>query len=202
MFKYGFLFGSNPSRSRILSKIDPSHHVQFEFGYESANSEIEHLEYSEFQSGYSSLLEIESKPFKLLDKSPTSIVSSSRIGRSVAFRNHVLKAYENQCCLCSDSLVNLAGAFETEAAHIVPKRNSGSDDVRNGLALCRKHHWAFDQGLFGLNDDYTVLVSPRISGISENASLGRFLGQSIHVPSSGSPHPSALTWHRNNILCS
>ena len=44
----------------------------------------------------------------------------------------------------------------------MPKNKNGTDDPRNGLTLCRAHHWAFDAGLFTLTSDYTVVVSPLV----------------------------------------
>ena len=51
---------------------------------------------------------------------------------------------------------------EAQAVHIVPKNQNGTDDPRNGLTLCRAHHWAFDTGLFTLAHDYTVVLSPLV----------------------------------------
>ena len=98
--------------------------------------------------------------------------------------------------------MDLSGAYETEAAHIIPKRAAGADDVRNGLGLCRKHHWAFDRGMFGIEDDYRVIVPDGILSIPENASLGDHNGAIIQRPGNHglAPHISALTWHREHIL--
>jgi hypothetical protein len=41
-----------------------------------------------------------------------------------------------------------------QAAHIVPKNKNGTDDPRNGLTLCRAHHWAFDAGLFTPSNEF------------------------------------------------
>ena len=68
--------------------------------------------------------------------------------RSRSFRLAVIEAYDYKCAVCGlkiyspDSLI-----WEVEAAHIVPKREKGKDDLWNGLALCHLHHWAFDVGL-------------------------------------------------------
>jgi putative restriction endonuclease len=35
------------------------------------------------------------------------------------------------------------------------------DELDNGLALCSLHHKLFDRGVFGLDDDLTVVVSLR-----------------------------------------
>jgi len=28
----------------------------------------------------------------------------------------------------------------------------------NGLALCKNHHWAFDRGWFGVDDDCRIVI--------------------------------------------
>ena len=76
-----------------------------------------------------------------------------------------------------------------EAAHIVPKEAGGSDDPRNGLALCVLHHRMFDAGMF------TVLPSTGriIPGRDLQLSDLRLLHEDInHI--SRKPHDEALEW--------
>ena len=201
MFKNGLILGTHPSRKMIISKMDPTHHVHFEFGYATASIEGETLNFAAFEDNFSAIKTKLEEAFSLFDKKPHKMVASVRIGRAAAFRHHVLKAYGNQCCLCSDSLMDLFGTHETEAAHIVPKRLHGSDDVRNGLALCRKHHWAYDRGLFGIEKNYSVVIPDKVSAIPENASLARYQGAPVRVPQANmAADHSALQWHRENIL--
>ena len=46
-----------------------------------------------------------------------------------------------------------------DAAHIHSFSDSGNNDPRNGLALCKNAHWLFDRGLWTLSDDYKVVVA-------------------------------------------
>lgn len=84
--------------------------------------------------------------------------------RARGFRQAVIEAYDYKCAFCGmkinspDSLL-----WEVEAAHIVPHSSMGKDDIWNGLALCRLHHWAFDVGWFTLQDDFKILVSLRVN---------------------------------------
>lgn len=68
------------------------------------------------------------------------------------------QAYDHTCAVCGASRFSPEGNPEIEAAHIYPKRQDGSDDVRNGVALCKLHHWAFDTGWLSLSDEHEVLV--------------------------------------------
>src|SRR5438552_5528633 len=79
--------------------------------------------------------------------------------RERGFRQAVIEAYSFKCSVCQmkiyspDSLL-----WEVEAAHIVPHRLKGKDDIWNGISFCRLHHWAFDVGWFALLDDYKMQV--------------------------------------------
>jgi putative restriction endonuclease len=50
-----------------------------------------------------------------------------------------------------------------DAAHIVPWSRSKNDDIRNGMALCKLCHWAFDEGMMGVSDSYAVITSRQIA---------------------------------------
>jgi HNH endonuclease len=85
-------------------------------------------------------------------------VSANR--RDRAFREVVLEAY-NHTCAATEQQFHYEGCVEAEAAHIIPKELQGTDDPRNGLALSRSVHWAFDAGLFTISTRYEVQVHPK-----------------------------------------
>lgn len=78
--------------------------------------------------------------------------------RSQAFSDLVKAAYSQRCVVCGESRKDAHGRPEVQAAHIYPVEKEGPDDVRNGMALCRLHHWAFDGALFGVGTDLVVRV--------------------------------------------
>ena len=66
----------------------------------------------------------------------------------------VMRAYETQCAVCS-----LRHSQLLDAAHIVPDTEEGGiAAVRNGLALCKIHHAAYDAGILGISPDYRVAI--------------------------------------------
>lgn len=66
-----------------------------------------------------------------------------------------LRAYSYRCAVCGYAL-KLA-----DAAHIVPVSHPrGTDQVNNGLALCRLHHAAYDNGLLGVQSSYRIILNP------------------------------------------
>jgi len=141
----------------------------------------------------------EFRPF-VEEESITYTVSAPR--RDEAFRHIVLGAYDFTCAAC-EMKFRLGNLIEATAAHIVPKRKSGTDDPRNGLALCRTHHWAFDVGLFSLSDNYEVILSPVLNQAdARNFTLLNLESKSILLPKNEvvQPHPKALAWHRTEVL--
>lgn len=70
------------------------------------------------------------------------------------FRSMVLRAYETRCAVCA-----LTHRQLLDAAHIVDDREErGIAAVRNGLALCKIHHAAYDAGILGISPGYEVAI--------------------------------------------
>ncbi len=75
-----------------------------------------------------------------------------------AFRERVVRAYQERCALCS-----LRHQELLDAAHITPDREADSEPVvSNGVALCKLHHAAFDRFFFAIRPDYTIEVRSSI----------------------------------------
>src|SRR3972149_8741311 len=149
-------------------------------------------------------------PFDV-DRKTNKVTREVRV-RQRGFRLAVLEAYDYKCAFCGmkihspDTLI-----WEVEAAHIVPHRLNGKDDIWNAMALCHLHHWAFDVGWFTLFDDYKILISSKINNLTTD--LGKF-GEThflmdfyndkskILLPFKEEiyPHKNSLNWHRQNIF--
>lgn len=131
--------------------------------------------------------------------------------RNCGFRLAVTKAYDFRCAVCGLRLCEpLKMCWEVEAAHIVPHSVNGKDDVWNGIALCRSHHWAFDIGLFTITDEFQIFLSKHLKSLNKNdfmhdaSLLERFRTdkKKMHLPANRNCYPylSALQWHRNNVF--
>jgi putative restriction endonuclease len=121
--------------------------------------------------------------------------------RDKVFRDIVIREYDFTCAIC-EMKFRLGELTEATAAHIVPKRKNGTDDPRNGLSLCRTHHWAFDIGIFSLTDNCEILLSSSVKHAeSRNFVLIEMQNESILLPRNETlwPHPSAIQWHRENV---
>jgi putative restriction endonuclease len=85
-------------------------------------------------------------------------VYAVRQGRSARFGVQVVCGYQHTCALTGYRIVTQTGESVVEAAHIEPWAKTRNDDVRNGLALSRNSHWAFDRGLWSVDDELRVLI--------------------------------------------
>jgi hypothetical protein len=83
----------------------------------------------------------------------------SSVKREAAFRRIILENFQNTCAVTGQKFV-YGDVVEAEAAHIIGKEVSGTDDPRNGVALSRSMHWAFDNGLFTLSDHISNWLTP------------------------------------------
>ena len=123
--------------------------------------------------------------------------------RKAGFRQAIMRIYKYTCSVCQMHILTLDGESVTEAAHIIPFSISKNDDVRNGISLCKLHHWAFDKGLISLNKTYKVIVSELISerGPTEWR-LKTLQDKEILLPEHKELYPAqeALAWHREQQL--
>ncbi len=106
-----------------------------------------------------------------------------------AFRERVLTAYREQCALC-----HLRHRELLDAAHIIPDSEpDGVPEVRNGLALCRLHHSAFDSLFIGITPDYRIRVRPDLLEEEDGPTLKHAI-QGMHdakliLPRAARDHP-------------
>jgi len=163
---------------------------------------IEYLTVEQEAEEYSEQLIQAAEHSFLIQRDVASIQVETPV-RSAGFRKAIMKIYDHTCAVCELNIRASTGESVTDAAHIIPFSVSYNDDIRNGMSLCKSHHWAFDTGLISLNDDYQVIVSPLMS---EQGPIGGMLAQfrdrPIWTPEDDRYHPNrdALAWHRMRVL--
>ena len=105
-----------------------------------------------------------------------------------SFRQRVIRAYQEACAIC-----RLRHEELLDAAHILPDKLS-EPTVRNGLALCKLHHAAFDRNIVGIRPDFVVEISTavlnEIDGPMLIHGLQGFHGGPLTVPRASSLKPS------------
>ncbi len=119
--------------------------------------------------------------------------------RDQGFRRAVVTTYDHRCALCGVRIITAEGHTVVDAAHIVPWSVNQNDDIRNGMALCKLCHWAFDEGMMGVSDSYNVITSRQI-GADPNVPgfLQTLSGRGIIPPADRElwPEQKYLLWHR------
>ena len=106
-------------------------------------------------------LEISSiPPFSPFDSTGPRLNETWRKLRDRSFQTVVRNVYNGRCSLCELGYSFRGEPVGVEAAHIIPVEDNGtSKDVRNGILLCRNHHYLFDRYLWAFDEDYRVVVS-------------------------------------------
>lgn len=100
------------------------------------------------------------QPFQLTEPVLRTTTTTERLVRLKAFSDAVREAYNYSCAVCGLQVESIEGNWESQAAHIYDRALGGADDIRNGLALCRTHHWAFDNKLFTIDEQYQLIWHP------------------------------------------
>ena len=157
---------------------------------------------SQLADGEKAVADSSSAPFRLF-KAETERLESRvrRIARERAFRLSVLQNFDMTCAFTGRMMIAPGGAHGLDAAHIVPVSSRGTDDVRNGLAISKELHWAFDRGLVAVRDG-RVAVASAIMKDERNAYLQSFSGKLLQGPTllKASLSPEALNWHYENVF--
>ena len=124
------------------------------------------------------------------------VETTARVGQNF-FRNAVLGAYNQQCCITGLAIPRLL-----IASHIVPWRLDPANRVnpRNGLLLSALHDRAFDAGLLTVADDMTVRVSPAYHDDEFfTTAVSSYHGKPITLPEKFAPDREFLAYHRENV---
>lgn len=124
--------------------------------------------------------------------------------RNASFRRALLEIYDYQCCACGLRVrIPEIGFTLVDAAHLVPFSVSRDDRPKNGLCLCKNHHWAMDQRLIAPSPEFRWQVSRRLDG---RRSQGEFdllalSGKSLLLPGDEAYRPSrdGLEWRASRL---
>lgn len=122
--------------------------------------------------------------------------------RNQLFAKEVLANYRYRCGVCGFSSVFNSIPFGIDAAHVFWHAYGGPDDVSNGIALCKTHHWALDRGVITIKPKtFEIVVSPRFVAQENNsiAVLEQLNGTFITNIRETPPSDYFLEWHNENV---
>lgn len=126
-----------------------------------------------------------------------NIDAMASLFNSVSFRDFVLTGYDHKCAI-TGNVIRYGSFMNLEAAHIWPKSHQGLFMPSNGIALCRDMHWAFDKGMFTVDDNLRVIVHPDI----ESEYLRQYHNKQLFIPQNAffRPDINNLHYHQSNIF--
>jgi putative restriction endonuclease len=126
--------------------------------------------------------------------------AAEQTGREARFRINIVSIYSYTCVLTGYRLWTISSGSIIDAAHIHQFADSRNNDIRNGIALCKNAHWLFDNGLWTIEDDYSVTVARGsfTEDSPDQKALSAYHGQKIRLPNNSAHHPDPvnLAWHR------
>lgn len=134
---------------------------------------------------------------------PTEIIATVKQRRGQEyFRDAVLNNFGGRC-----GVTQLAIRELLIASHILPWGIHAAErlNVRNGLCLSRLHDAAFDQGLIAFDDNYRLMLSPRLKALVSQRSVaenfGSYAGESLRFPEDAvQPDLVFLAQHRTKTF--
>lgn len=85
------------------------------------------------------------EPFELMATIDTPVIytTTTKEVRDRGFSIRIRDLYRNTCAVCRSRVVTPQGYTLVDAAHVWPRSASRNDDPRNGMALCKTHHWMY-----------------------------------------------------------
>ncbi len=121
--------------------------------------------------------------------------------RDKQFTIDVLENFRYSCAFCGFHALLNKQATGIDAAHVHWHAHHGPDDVSNGLALCKLHHWAFDKGILGIDESEKVCVADAfITHTDGGLPIASLSGCIFAVlPQKVALSKQSLEWHRDNV---
>lgn len=117
------------------------------------------------------------------------------------FRRTVLQSYNNRCAISGLAIPQLL-----VASHIIPWSEDVSRraDPTNGIALNALYDKAFDRHLISFDEDFRLVLSPRIKAKVEDVMVQEYFlcfeGKILDMPYRFLPDSSALKNHLDTLL--
>ncbi|GEM_PF-2486850 len=108
-----------------------------------------------------------------------------------AFREKVLAAYDGRCCVTGSGATQVL-----EAAHILPYRGDHTNQVANALLLRSDFHTLFDLGLWWVDVEMCIHLSPALRGTE----YAGYEGRRLQLPEKASNRPKPAYLARQAAL--
>ena len=109
--------------------------------------------------------------------------------------------YIKQCALSGLKIDPIKQTLLIDACHIVPFAKTTDDTIRNGIALSPTFHRAFDKGLIAIDDNYRLMVHPKLKDHNPAAGIRQYDRNPLFLPDNPQfyPSPQRLAEHRTRF---
>ena len=127
-------------------------------------------------------------------------IIKTRVNQSV-FRQIILSTYSYKCAISGINLPELL-----VASHIIPWSENENERLNpsNGICLSNLYDKAFDKGLIGIKENYTIILSQKIKTNSKENYYERFFncieGLKLTLPERYLPKKEFLEYHLDTIF--
>ena len=124
----------------------------------------------------------------------------TRVNQSF-FRQIILNNYYSKCAICNLNIQELL-----IAGHIIPWSVEKKERLnpQNGICLCSLHDKAFDTGLIGIDSDYKMVISEKLSLMKKERYFkiyfSNFENKQINLPEKFLPKIEFLQYHIDEIF--
>lgn len=150
-----------------------------------------------------SIFEIDNLPLSNINEKSELIKIKKRY-RDPDFPKKILALYDHRCAFCQLKIFYKSKPTSIEAAHIKWNAYGGECSEDNGIALCPTHHLTLDKGIWTLNNNFEIVLSP-FALVDENIDFHfkPFIGKSILnniMNKALKPKEENVHWHRQNIF--
>jgi len=143
--------------------------------------------------------------FNIPNRVPTGptekvLTTKARIGQGF-FRQSVLASYNVRCCVTGNPVPELL-----VASHILPWGSHPEQRLnpRNGLCLAQTQDAAFDRGLITFDEDFRLVIGPRLKDHLPNEALERnflvYEGKLMQLPDKFLPESEFMRRHREEVF--
>jgi hypothetical protein len=130
----------------------------------------------------------------------TEQTTKVRLGQRF-FRQSVLASYNSRCCITGNPVPELL-----VASHILPWSDYPEQRLnpRNGLCLAKTQDAAFDRKLITFDEDFRLVIGPRLMAYLPDAALEReflvYEGKPLQMPDKFLPDGEFMRRHREEVM--
>jgi len=179
-------------------KLDPIIWAEFEQNPEKVIFESEQLIAQRLGKSIEEYTDIRTED--LPEGKTREVIIRQRVNQNF-FRDTVLSAYGNHCCITGISIFSLL-----EACHISAWRydEKNRTNPKNGLCMTQTFHRAYDSFLMAITPDFKIIVSEKMLDSTTDEDFRDYLigiqGRKMHMPDKFAPAQELLALHYDEFL--